>query len=336
MSTDERISRVLTGEYPIPIYLNRHFNLSGSIRELFGPYLTWWCDAFPNVWRLRFEDIIGANGGGDVERQLRTVWGLQLALHVPGRPSDYCDRIFSRDSLTFRTGQIGGYLTDFTQNHHELFQQSAGDLLEALGYADRWKIARAFSVTLPAKYESSATVASQLRSELASHGRDFSSIAIHAAGQRNSAGLTAPFTVEANRVGDQVMEDRIHLSIDLCDSTGSTVPGLVGGNGHRYSLRVRQTSSPQTVVSAIIKALVGIGCVDRVSEEGYSRDPNAGFAGEIRALAPNSNGGPPAEDLSRAPVEALGQYRTWLQFRSTVARWLQTGQPGTYRSAQVD
>ena len=149
MPTEERVSRVITGEYPIPIYLNRYLNLTGSIRELFDLYLTWWRDTFPNVWRLRYEDIIGASGGGDIERQLQTIWGLQLALHVPGRPGDYNDRIFSQSALTFRRGQVGDYLIDFTQDHHELFEQSAGDLLGVLGYADRWRIARAFSVMLP-------------------------------------------------------------------------------------------------------------------------------------------------------------------------------------------
>ena len=153
MPTGERISRIIAGEYPIPIFLNRYLNLSGSIRDLFVPYLSLCSATFPNVWCLRFEDIIGARGGGDIERQLETIWGLQLALHVPGRPGSYSDSIFSTKSLTYRKGQIGDYLKDFTQDHHELFQQSAGDLLGVLGYADRWKIARSFSVLLPTTYE---------------------------------------------------------------------------------------------------------------------------------------------------------------------------------------
>ena len=85
MPVSERVARVITGDYPIPIYLNRYLNLSGNIRELLVTYLAWF-DAFPNVWRLRYEDIIGADGGCDIERQLQTIWQLQLALHVPGRP----------------------------------------------------------------------------------------------------------------------------------------------------------------------------------------------------------------------------------------------------------
>ena len=122
-----------------------YLNLSGNIRELLVTYLAWF-DAFPNVWRLRYEDIIGADGGCDIERQLQTIWQLQLALHVPGRPDDYRDRIFSRESLTFRRGQIGDYLVDFTTDHHELFQRSAGDLVSTFGYGARWRITRAFTV----------------------------------------------------------------------------------------------------------------------------------------------------------------------------------------------
>ena len=114
MPVSERVARVITGDYPIPIYLNRYLNLSGNIRELLVTYLAWF-DAFPNVWRLRYEDIIGADGGCDIERQLQTIWQLQLALHVPGRPGDYRDRIFSRaiaDIQAWSDRRLSGRLHD--------------------------------------------------------------------------------------------------------------------------------------------------------------------------------------------------------------------------------
>ena len=285
MPTGERISRIIAGEYPIPIYLNRYLNLSGSIRDLFVPYLSLCSATFPNVWCLRFEDIIGARGGGDIERQLETIWGLQLALHVPGRPGSYSDSIFSTKSLTYRKGQIGDYLKDFTQDHHELFQQSAGDLLGVLGYADRWKIARSFSVLLPTTYESSAAVASQLRSEFASHGRDISSIVIHISGEGVSAGVEDHLEVEASRIGGTIVEDKILLSIEVCDGLDGVVPELVSGDAARYTLRVDRKSSPLRQVSVIIEALIKAGCVDRLSEKRSYGQPNSQFQGEIRLLA---------------------------------------------------
>ena len=298
MPTEERVSRVITGEYPIPIYLNRYLNLTGSIRELFDLYLTWWRDTFPNVWRLRYEDLIGASGGGDIERQLRTIWGLQLALNVPGRPSDYNDRIFSQSALTFRRGQIGDYLIDFTQDHHELFERSAADLLGVFGYADRWRIARVFSVMLPATYELSTVVASQLRSEFASHGRDFSAIVIHASGEHNSADFEDHLEVEASRVGDATVEDRITLSIKVCDGVHGAMPELASGDASRYILRVDETSFPLFQVNAIIEALIETGCIGRLSEESSQGQPNWQFDGEIGLLADANAAAPILEEAN--------------------------------------
>jgi len=337
MPVSERVARVLTGEYPIPIYLNRYLNLSGSIRELLTPYLTWWSDTFPNVWRMRYEDIIGAEGGGDAGRQLQTIWELQLALHVPGRPGNYRDRVFSRDALTFRRGQIGDYLIDFSEDHHESFERSAGDLLDTLGYGGRWKITRDFAVSLPYGHELSATVASQLRSELASHGRGFSSITIQASGEDAASGFESDLVVQARGFSDTGCEDRVMLSIEICDSVRGTMTELRQRDGSRYVARMRETSSPQTLVKAIIEALVKVGCVERLSEANYRRDLNSRFGGEIRAVGPENKDGLPVEQpRPQATIDALYRERGRSQIRTTMGRWLKSRPPGTYSSAQVD
>ena len=337
MPIAERVGRVLTGEYPIPIYLNRYLNLSGGIRELLAPYLTWWSDTFPNVWRMRYEDIIGADGGGDAGRQLQTIWELQLALHVPGRPGNYRDRVFSRDALTFRRGQIGDYLIDFSKDHHELFERSAGDVLGTLGYGGRWKIRRDFAVLFPHAHELSATVATQLRSELASHGRDFLSVTIHASGEDEASGVDSDLVVQARGLDDTGCEDRVLLSIEICDSVRGTMTELWRQDGTRYAARMRETSSPQTVVKAIVDALVKIGCVEQLSEPNYRRDANSRFSGEIRAVGPENKEGLTVEQpRPQATIAAPDQERNRPQIRTTVGRWLQSRQPGTYSSAQVD
>ena len=219
-------------------------------------------------------------------------------LHVPGRPGDYNDRIFSRSALTFRRGQVGDYLIDFTQDHHELFEQSAGDLLRVFGYADRWRIARAFSVMLPATYESSAIVALQLRSEFASHGRDFSSIVIHASGEHDSADFEDHLEVEASRVGDAMVEDKILLSIKVCDSVHGAMPELASGDASRYILRVDEKSSPLSQVNAIIEALIKTGCIDRLSEKSSQGQLNLQFQGEIGLLADANAAAPILEEAN--------------------------------------
>jgi hypothetical protein len=285
MPADERIRRVIVGDYPIPIYLNRYLNLSGSIRELFMPYLSLCGGTFPNVWRVHFEDIIGANGGGDIERQLETIWGLQLALHVPGRPGSYSDSIFSTKSLTYRKGRIGEHLIDFSREHHELFQQSASELLRPLGYTDRWKAARAFSVILPATCESSANVASQLRSEFASHGRNFLSMVVQAAHDDGPAGFGAHFELAATCIGGNAIDDRVLLLIEACNGVRDNTTELVNIDQSRYSLRIRKTCSTRMLINAIVEALVKIGCIDRLLEMSSGGEPNVRFVGEIQAVA---------------------------------------------------
>ena len=285
MPADERISRVITGDYPIPIYLNRYLNLSGNIRELFAPYLSLCGAIFANVWHVRFEDIIGARGGGNIERQLETVWGLQLALHVPGRPGCYAGSIYSTNSLTYRKGQIGDHLIEFSQDHHELFKQSAGELLRPLGYADRWSATRAFSVILPPTCESSAIVASELRSEFSSRGRNFLSILIRASDGHGFPDFTTCLEVEATTIGQALIEDRVRLLIDARDDVRDMTTELSSIDRARYSLRVSNTSSTQFLINAMIDALVKIGCVDRLLEGGLSSDPNLRFEGKMHDVA---------------------------------------------------
>ena len=61
--------------------------LLGSIRERVRTYVAW--SRLPNVVPISFEELIGGRGGGSDEAQQRTIWSLQLKLHVPGSPSEY-------------------------------------------------------------------------------------------------------------------------------------------------------------------------------------------------------------------------------------------------------
>jgi hypothetical protein len=284
MSPGERIGRVIAGRYPIPIYLNRHSNLSGNIRQLFEPYLAWWSDAFPNVWRVRYEDIIGPHGGGESETQLQTIWGMQLALHVPGRPEDYNERIFSQKSLTFRKGQIGDYLIDFSQDHHRLFEQEAGDLLSRLGYSGCWKVVRQFSVLIPEKWPSSATIASQLCSEFSSHDGNISSVQVNAI--RHDATRPAnDIEVRADSITPGTNQ-RLHLSIEPRVATSGVTVDLVENEVPKnVVLSIDETLSPQAILTTIIEALLELECLKRLAD---GPPTNTEYRGEIR-LAPNKN-----------------------------------------------
>jgi len=82
---------------------------------------------------VRFEELIGARGGGDDETQARTIGAIydHLGLEIPPR---LAERLFSSASPTFRKGQIGQWRDHFDPELEELFEQAAGPWMEAYGY----------------------------------------------------------------------------------------------------------------------------------------------------------------------------------------------------------
>lgn len=88
---------------------------------------------------VRFEDLIGARGGGSDSRRAEVL--SRLAQHI-GRPLDHSaidslgERICEKRSFTFRKGLIGDWRNHFTAEHKEAFKRRAGDVLTRLGYED--------------------------------------------------------------------------------------------------------------------------------------------------------------------------------------------------------
>lgn len=101
-----------------------------------------WLDV-PGVLCVRFEDLIGARGGGSETMQLSVT--AKIAEHV-GRPLDdaslsaVAERVWSGRSGTFRRGEIGSWRSHFTEEHKRKFKDVAGEQLVALGYegSDDW------------------------------------------------------------------------------------------------------------------------------------------------------------------------------------------------------
>ena len=106
--------------------------LLGSIRDRIGNFAAW-LDC-PNVAPVSFEELVGADGGGDSEIQESVIWSLQLKLQVPGDPADYGCKVFSRDSQTFREGQIGSYGKAVTEEAYRIFKKLPQDFMTAFGY----------------------------------------------------------------------------------------------------------------------------------------------------------------------------------------------------------
>jgi hypothetical protein len=97
-------------------------------------YFAGWLDA---ALVVRFEDLVGPDGGGDRDRQdatLRSIYdylGVDVDRQALARIGD---RLFSADSPTFRSGAIGGWRRSFDAELEALFDRTVGDRIRRYGY----------------------------------------------------------------------------------------------------------------------------------------------------------------------------------------------------------
>jgi hypothetical protein len=102
--------------------------------------LEWYSD--PNTVVMRFEDLVGPDGGGDAQSQQNAIITLANALGVTvsnERLQTIQDRLFGTDEgprydYSFHSGQIGSWKKCYTQHHKELFNTLWGHYQQALGY----------------------------------------------------------------------------------------------------------------------------------------------------------------------------------------------------------
>ncbi|HOW58349.1 MAG TPA: sulfotransferase domain-containing protein [Candidatus Omnitrophota bacterium] len=107
-----------------------------SMNNFWHTYEGWLYE--PNVYKVRFEDIIGPRGGGDKETQLRVLGELMQFTGVRNESvtkEEIIDQLFSSEVETFRKGTIDSWREDFTPELHDLFLKEAGELLKVWGYA---------------------------------------------------------------------------------------------------------------------------------------------------------------------------------------------------------
>lgn len=94
-----------------------------------------WLRADPLL--VRFEDLVGPEGGGTAEAQLETLQQIFSHLQTPVDGQELIDlrqRVFSEASPTFRRGRIGGWRDDFSPELRELFDREAAPVLSMFGY----------------------------------------------------------------------------------------------------------------------------------------------------------------------------------------------------------
>ena len=104
----------------------------GSIRERIMKYIGW--IHFSNVMPVSYEELVGSRGGGSDDEQIKTIWSLQLKLHIPGDPYSFAEAVFNPKSATFNKGTIGNHKAKFKPIHYERYKSLPQDFMEELGY----------------------------------------------------------------------------------------------------------------------------------------------------------------------------------------------------------
>jgi hypothetical protein len=105
-----------------------------NIQELYCEYLGW--IETSNVLTIKFEDLVGFQGGGSNELQIKVV--KEIADHVNVKLSlseikQISQQLFGSSS-TFTTGQISSWRDYFDDDIKAMFKENAADLLIKLGY----------------------------------------------------------------------------------------------------------------------------------------------------------------------------------------------------------
>jgi len=100
----------------------------------YGLFLPW--KDHPNTYAVKFEDLVGPEGGGSREAQVREV--INIAKHM-GRETSREQALQIALQLfggtgTFRKGKIGAWKEEFTTEKKELCKKHFGQLLIDLGY----------------------------------------------------------------------------------------------------------------------------------------------------------------------------------------------------------
>ena len=105
-----------------------------SLDERYRQFLGWQDDE--NAIVVKFEDLVGLRGGGSAEAQRRTVERVarHLGVWVHEETVSSIEEDLFGLGRTFRKGKIGGWRSEFSEEHVQAAREIAGPLLVKLGY----------------------------------------------------------------------------------------------------------------------------------------------------------------------------------------------------------
>jgi len=126
LSYEEKVHEVITGE---------RFGFS-TIRRYVSPHFGWMTFPHSNILVVRFEDLVGPQGGGDANKQLDTILAIAEHIGLPmkmNKAKRVANKLFGGTN-TFRNGQIGQWENVFQEEHKEAFKQVFGQEIIEMGY----------------------------------------------------------------------------------------------------------------------------------------------------------------------------------------------------------
>ncbi|HXS64072.1 MAG TPA: hypothetical protein VN767_14555 [Streptosporangiaceae bacterium] len=104
------------------------FPTQGDLGRMF------WLLSHPNVCKVSFEELIGAQGGGSEERQREAVTRIADFLGVRTEVETVLPRLYNRNSFSFFKGQSHAWRDVFTPYHRQLAERRFGEMLALYGY----------------------------------------------------------------------------------------------------------------------------------------------------------------------------------------------------------
>lgn len=105
-----------------------------SVFDLYKAFMPWVNN--PKFLVIRFEDLVGPQGGGNAKKQEQTIKDIANYLNINSNSikiKTIASDLFG-GTTTFNEGQVDGWKEYFSDAHKEAFKKYAGQLLIDLGY----------------------------------------------------------------------------------------------------------------------------------------------------------------------------------------------------------
>jgi hypothetical protein len=93
-----------------------------------------WLLHHPKVCKVRYEDLVGAQGGGSRSRQVAAVSRVMEHVGAGGDPEAVADRVYNPQAWSFYKGRSGGWRERFSARNVARFTEQFGDILAQYGY----------------------------------------------------------------------------------------------------------------------------------------------------------------------------------------------------------